>query len=61
MQPPTVREVISRLESEGFRLERQKGSHRRYVKGSRKVTVAGSLNDNLHPKTWASIKNQAGW
>ncbi len=61
MQPPTVREVISRLESEGFRFERQKGSHRRYVKGSQKVTVAGNLNDNLHPKTWASIKNQAGW
>lgn len=61
MQPPTVREVISRLENEGFRLERQKGSHRRYVKGNRKVTVAGNLNDNLHPKTWASIKNQAGW
>lgn len=61
MQPPTVREVISRLESEGFRLVRQKGSHRRYVKGNRKVTVAGDLNDNLHPKTWASIKNQAGW
>lgn len=61
MQPPTVREVISRLENEGFRLERQKGSHRRYVKGNRKVTVAGDLNDNLHPKTWASIKNQAGW
>ena len=61
MQPPTVREVISRLENEGFRLERQKGSHRRYVKGNRKVTVAGNLNDNLHPKTWASIKNQEGW
>ena len=61
MQPPTVREVISRLENEGFRLERQKGSNRRFVKGNRKVTVAGNLNDNLHPKTWASIKNQAGW
>lgn len=61
MQPPTVREVIKRLEHEGFILARIKGDHRRYVKGDRRVTVPGKLSDHLHPKTWASIKEQAGW
>lgn len=61
MQPPTVREIISRLEKEGFRLVRQKGSHRRYVKGGRKVTVAGKLSEHPTPETWKRIKEQAGW
>ncbi|MBQ9041447.1 MAG: type II toxin-antitoxin system HicA family toxin [Eggerthellaceae bacterium] len=40
---------------------RQEGSHRRYVKGGRKVTVAGKESDHLDWKTWESIKRQAGW
>jgi predicted RNA binding protein YcfA (HicA-like mRNA interferase family) len=51
MQPPTVREIIRRLESEGFKNVRTVGDHRRYVKGNRKVTVAGKPNEHLHPKT----------
>lgn len=50
MQPPTVREIIRRLESEGFKNVRTVGDHRRYVKGNRKVTVAGKPNEHLHPK-----------
>ena len=61
MQPPTVREVIKRLESEGFILVRIVGDHRRYVNGNRKVTVPGKPSEHLHPKTWKSIRDQAGW
>lgn len=61
MQPPKVREVIGRLEGEGFVNIRTTGDHRRYVKGSRKVTVPGKMNSHLHPKTWKSIQEQAGW
>lgn len=61
MQPPTVREVIRRLEAEGFVLVRTVGDHRRYVKGSRRVTVSGKPSEHLKPKTWASVKSQAGW
>lgn len=38
MQPPTVREVIRRLEGEGFINVRTRGDHRRYAKGNLKVT-----------------------
>ena len=61
MQPPTVREVIRRLEQEGFVNVRTVGDHRRYVKDNRKVTVPGKLGDHLHPKTWNRVKEQAGW
>jgi len=61
MQPPTVREVIRRLENEGWVLERQKGSHRQYRKDNKRVTVPGGLNETLDWKTWNSIQRQAGW
>ena len=61
MEPPTVREIIRRLEREGFVCTRVVGDHRRYVKGSQRVTVAGKFSDHPKPKTWASIKSQAGW
>ena len=61
MQPPTVREVIRRLEREGFIKVNQVGSHRQYLKGGRKVTVPGALNEHLRWETWKSIKRQAGW
>lgn len=61
VQPPTVREVIRRLEDEGFEHVRTVGDHRRYAKGSLRVTVAGKLSDHLHPKTWKNVREQAGW
>jgi predicted RNA binding protein YcfA (HicA-like mRNA interferase family) len=61
LESPTVREVISRLEREGFVKVRQNGSHRRYVKGPRKVTVAGKPSEHLDPKTYRGIQRQAGW
>ena len=61
MQPPTAREVIKRLENEGWLLIRQKGSHRQYAKGNQCVTVPGNQGDTLTWRTWSNIKRQAGW
>jgi predicted RNA binding protein YcfA (HicA-like mRNA interferase family) len=61
LEIPTVREIINRLEREGFVRVRQRGSHRRYEKGDRKVTVAGGMKDRPKPKTYQSIKKQADW
>ena len=61
MEPPKVREVTKMLESEGFEVVRQKGSHIRYKKGNRTVTVAGKPSEHLKIETWQRIKNQAGW
>jgi len=43
-------------------LKNTKGSHRQYAHPTKpgKVTIPGALNKDLHPKTWASIKLQAG-
>ena len=60
--PVTVREAIKRVEREGWRLVRTRGSHRQYRHAERSglVTIAGKPGDSLHPKTWASIMRQAG-
>jgi predicted RNA binding protein YcfA (HicA-like mRNA interferase family) len=57
-----VRDIIKRLEREGWFLSRQRGSHRQY-KHSRSpglVTIAGKPNDDLAPGTLSSIFKQAG-
>ncbi len=61
--PPKVREVIRRLEQEGWVLKTTRGSHRNYVHPTRpgKVTVPGKLSADVPPGTWASIQRQAGW
>jgi len=61
MQPPTIREVIERLEKEGFVKVRTTGSHHRYQKGNLKVTVAGKPGEHLDRETWRRIQEQAGW
>jgi len=57
-----VRDVIKRLEAEGWFLSRHRGSHRQF-KHSKKpglVTIAGKPNENLAPGTLNSIFKQAG-
>jgi len=57
-----VREVIRRIEQAGWRLVRQRGSHRQFkhpVKPGR-VTVAGKPSDDLSAGTLGSIFKQAG-
>lgn len=60
---PKVREIIRRLEREGWRLVGQEGSHRHFKHPDRpgRVTVAGPRNEELKEGTWQSIKRQAGW
>ena len=56
-----VREVIARLQDDGWFLVATRGSHRQFkhaVKPGR-VTVAGSPSDGLAPGTLRSILKQA--
>jgi predicted RNA binding protein YcfA (HicA-like mRNA interferase family) len=57
-----VREVIRELERDGWRLERQVGSHRQYRHPTKTgtVTVPGSVGDDLAVGTLGSIRRQAG-
>ena len=56
-----VRDVIKRLQQDGWYLDRTRGSHRQYkhlVKPGA-VTVPGKLSDDLAPGTLSSIWKQA--
>ncbi|HZI94430.1 MAG TPA: type II toxin-antitoxin system HicA family toxin [Patescibacteria group bacterium] len=57
-----VRDVIKLIEKDGWRLARQRGSHRQF-KHNRKpglVTIAGNPGFDLAPGTLNSIFKQAG-
>ncbi|MFV0346631.1 MAG: type II toxin-antitoxin system HicA family toxin [Bacteroidales bacterium] len=58
-----VREIIRMLESEGWSMTRQKGSHRQFkhsiIRGT--VTVNGKPSDVLGQEILNSIFKQAGW
>jgi predicted RNA binding protein YcfA (HicA-like mRNA interferase family) len=58
-----VREVIGLLERDGWRLDRQSGSHRQYRHGTKPGTVtvaAGNLGNELKSGTLSSVLRQAG-
>lgn len=57
-----VREIIREVEADGWRLARQKGSHRQFHHPTKPgtVTIAGGMNDEVKPGTLASIRRQAG-
>ena len=57
-----VRDVIKVLESQGWYVSRQRGSHRQFKhsNGPGLVTVAGRPNEDLAPGTLNSIFKQAG-
>jgi len=57
-----VREIIKIIGKEGWLLNRTKGSDRQFKHQNKNgtVTIAGHLNDELHPKTANSILKQAG-
>lgn len=62
MEPPTVREVIGRLEAEGWRKLRQNGtSHRIFGKDGKIIPVAGKPSEHLRRGTYSKIKRMAGW
>jgi predicted RNA binding protein YcfA (HicA-like mRNA interferase family) len=57
------RDLLKQLKADGWEVVVIRGSHRQLkhpVKRGR-VTVAGSPNDDVHPKTLKSIRRQAGW
>jgi predicted RNA binding protein YcfA (HicA-like mRNA interferase family) len=57
-----VRDVVRILEADGWRLDRQRGSHRQYRHPSKPgtVTIAGKAGDELKAGTLGSIFRQAG-
>jgi predicted RNA binding protein YcfA (HicA-like mRNA interferase family) len=57
-----VHEVLKLLEADGWRLVRQKGSHRQLQHAAKPgtVTVAGKASVDLPPGTLNSIFKQAG-
>ncbi|MDH4128926.1 MAG: type II toxin-antitoxin system HicA family toxin [Spirochaetota bacterium] len=56
-----VREIIKKLHGDGWYLIDTRGSHRQYKHTIKKgrVTIAGKLSDDIHPKTLNSILKQA--
>lgn len=56
-----VREVISLIEDDGWRLVATRGSHRQYKHPSKvgRVTVAGKPSDDIAPGTLNSSLKQA--
>jgi predicted RNA binding protein YcfA (HicA-like mRNA interferase family) len=56
-----VRQIIKRIEADGWRLVRQRGSHRQFKHPTKpgRVTVAGNDSDEIKPGTLASILRQA--
>ena len=57
-----IREIIRRIEDDGWFLVRTRGSHRQFHHTSKTgtVTIAGQPGQDLHPKTLNSILKQAG-
>jgi predicted RNA binding protein YcfA (HicA-like mRNA interferase family) len=60
--PTKVKELIALLQADGWRLVRQKGSHRQYHHGGKPgtVTVAGKESIEVPPGTLNSVLKQAG-
>jgi predicted RNA binding protein YcfA (HicA-like mRNA interferase family) len=57
-----IRDVLRRLEQDGWYLVRVRGSHRQYKHPTKPglVTVAGKPSEDLAPGTLNSILKQAG-
>jgi predicted RNA binding protein YcfA (HicA-like mRNA interferase family) len=58
-----VRDLLRRMESDGWYLARQRGSHRqmKHADKPQTVTLPGHPNDDLNPRTLQSILKQAGY
>lgn len=56
-----VRDMMRRIEADGWSLTRQRGSHREYTHPTKPglVTISGHASDDLPPGTLNSILKQA--
>jgi predicted RNA binding protein YcfA (HicA-like mRNA interferase family) len=56
-----VRDLIKRIEADGWRQVRTRGSHRQYKHRGKKglVTISGHPSDDVHPDTLKSVLLQA--
>ena len=59
---PKVRDAIRIVERDGWYHVTTRGSHRQFRHSVKpgKVTIPGKLSEDVGPKLWASIMNQAG-
>lgn len=59
--PPKIRDIIRRIEQDGWCLVGTKGSHRQYKHPTKsgRVTIAGHAGDELAPGTLNSVLKQA--
>lgn len=57
-----VKEIVGRLEADGWRLLRTRGSHRQFTHSTKpgKVTVSGKLNVDMPSEALSSVRKQAG-
>jgi predicted RNA binding protein YcfA (HicA-like mRNA interferase family) len=57
-----VRDLIKKIEDDGWKLARTRGSHRQYHHPNKPgtVTVAGHPSDEIPPGTLNSVLKQAG-
>lgn len=57
-----VRDIIKKIELDGWFLVATRGSHRQYKHPEKpgRVTIAGNMNDDLAPGTLNSVLKQAG-
>jgi len=62
MATTKIREVLARLEADGWYLVAIRGSHRQFKHATKsgRVTVAGKPCDDLSPGTLNSVLKQAG-
>jgi predicted RNA binding protein YcfA (HicA-like mRNA interferase family) len=58
----TVREIVKKIESDGWHQIKAKGGHRQYKHPTKRgrVTIPGKMSADLDPKTEKSILKQAG-
>jgi predicted RNA binding protein YcfA (HicA-like mRNA interferase family) len=59
-----VRDIISRLEAEGWTFRQGSGSHRIYThaeKPGRVIVSVHAANIDVRPSTWNTIRKAAGW
>jgi len=56
----TARDLVRAATRLGFVLDRQKGSHAVYVRGTRRVVIPMHAGREIKPKTLASILDDMG-